>query len=80
MAFAIRSSGFAPRSEIPRKHTGEGADVSPPLQWEDPPAGTKGFALRSQPGLQPGLTKGACLKAIQGQVIATTECFGTYRR
>ena len=37
-------------------------------------------ALRSQPALAPGLTKPACLKAIQGQVIATAECVGTYRR
>jgi Raf kinase inhibitor-like YbhB/YbcL family protein len=153
MAFAIRSSAFAPGSEIPRKYTCEGADVSPPLEWEDPPAGTKGFALicddpdapagtwvhwviygippearklgdsvpatprlqdgslqgrndfgrmgyggpcpplgkahryffrlyalRSRPALEPGLTKDACLKAIQGQVIVATEYIGTYRR
>jgi Raf kinase inhibitor-like YbhB/YbcL family protein len=153
MAFAIRSPAFASGAMIPRKHTCEGADVSPPLAWEDPPAGTKGFALvcddpdapsgtwvhwviygippearklgegvpatsrladgslqgrndfgtvgyggpcpppgmahryffrlyalRSQPALAPGLTKGACRKAIQGLVIATAECVGTYIR
>lgn len=153
MAFTIRSSAFAPGTEIPRKHTCEGADVSPPLQWSEAPVGTKGFALicddpdapagtwvhwvvygippeatglaeavpasprlpdgslqgrndfgrvgyggpcpppgaphryffrlyalRSRPALEPGLTKAACLKAIQGQLIATAECMGTYRR
>jgi Raf kinase inhibitor-like YbhB/YbcL family protein len=30
---------------IPAKYTREGADVSPPLAWSDPPAGTKSFAL-----------------------------------
>jgi Raf kinase inhibitor-like YbhB/YbcL family protein len=30
---------------MPKKYTGEGKDVSPPLEWSDPPAGTQTLAL-----------------------------------
>ncbi|HEX5036161.1 MAG TPA: YbhB/YbcL family Raf kinase inhibitor-like protein [bacterium] len=30
---------------IPKKHTCDGEDLSPPLDWEGAPAGTKAFAL-----------------------------------
>jgi len=45
MAFKLRSPAFGPGGEIPSKYTGDGADVSPPLRWTDPPEGTKSFAL-----------------------------------
>jgi hypothetical protein len=45
MAFALRSSAFEAAAEIPSRHTCEGEDVSPPLTWSDPPAGTRSFAL-----------------------------------
>ena len=45
MAFEIKSSAFAPGQPIPKRYTCEGADVSVPLRWDDPPAGTKSFAL-----------------------------------
>jgi len=45
MAFTLRSSAFPDGAEIPRRHTCEGEDVSPPLAWSDPPAGTRSFAL-----------------------------------
>jgi Raf kinase inhibitor-like YbhB/YbcL family protein len=45
MAFTLHSSAFAPGAEIPRRHTCEGEDVSPPLAWSNPPAGTQSFAL-----------------------------------
>lgn len=41
----LTSAAFAAQQPIPAKYTGEGADVSPPLQWNGAPAGTKGFAL-----------------------------------
>lgn len=41
----IRSTAFDGHGAIPRKHTGEGANVSPALEWTDPPAGTKSFAV-----------------------------------
>ncbi|GIX49181.1 MAG: UPF0098 protein [Candidatus Tectimicrobiota bacterium] len=45
MAFSLQSSAFAPGATIPKKYTCDGPDVSPPLRWSDPPAGTKSFAL-----------------------------------
>ena len=45
MAFVLKSPAFAEGSPIPRRYTCEGEDLSPPLEWEDPPAGTRAFAL-----------------------------------
>lgn len=45
MAMEIKSSAFQNGADIPRKYTCDGSDVSPPLTWENPPSGTKGFAL-----------------------------------
>jgi len=45
MAFELRSPAFLPSREIPVKYTCDGADLSPPLQWSDPPQNTKSFAL-----------------------------------
>ena len=41
----LESPAFKPNDDIPRVHTCEGDDVSPPLAWRDEPAGTKSFAL-----------------------------------
>lgn len=41
----LTSTAFSDGEPIPRRHTGEGADVSPPLAWQDVPAGTRAFAL-----------------------------------
>lgn len=45
MGFTLRSSAFKPNGEIPKVHTGDGKDLSPPLAWSDAPEGTKDFAL-----------------------------------
>ena len=45
MTFAMTSPAFKHSERIPKQHTGEGADLSPPLEWAEPPAGTKAFAL-----------------------------------
>src|SRR5918997_1244252 len=45
MEFVLLSEAFDHNTEIPRKYTGEGDDVSPALFWENPPAGTQAFAL-----------------------------------
>ncbi len=45
MTFQIRSSAFESGQAIPKKHSGDGADVSPPLAWSSPPAGTAELAL-----------------------------------
>ena len=41
----LTSTAFQPGGSIPRQHTCEGDDVSPPLAWSDIPEGTKSFAL-----------------------------------
>ena len=45
MAFTLSSPAFADGTAIPVEHTCDGADVSPPLTWSDPPGGTRAFAL-----------------------------------
>jgi hypothetical protein len=45
MPFELTSGAFKPDAKIPRKYTGEGEDVSPPLAWQGVPDGTKEFAL-----------------------------------
>src|SRR5262245_53631864 len=45
MAFDLKSAAFAQGGDIPKKHTCDGADVSPPLEWTSPPSGTKALAL-----------------------------------
>jgi len=41
----LKSSAFQPNGTIPRKHTGEGDDVSPPLSWSNLPDGSRALAL-----------------------------------
>ena len=41
----LTSPAFHDGARIPSRHSSEGADVSPPLRWSDPPAATKSFAL-----------------------------------
>lgn len=45
MSLVIESSAFAEGGEIPREHTCEGRDVSPPLRWHGVPAGARSLAL-----------------------------------
>ena len=41
----LSSPSFENHQPIPVKHTGEGADTSPGLEWEGAPSSTKSFAL-----------------------------------
>ena len=41
----LTSLNFENQSEIPKKYTCDGEDISPALQWTDVPEGTKSFAL-----------------------------------
>lgn len=45
MAIQITSTAFAEGQPIPKKYTGEGADVSPPLSWTGLPERTKELVL-----------------------------------
>ncbi len=43
--FTLGSPAFAPGGAIPRRHTPQGADRPPALQWRGAPATTRAFAL-----------------------------------
>jgi Raf kinase inhibitor-like YbhB/YbcL family protein len=45
MTIQISSGAFESLRPIPKKHTGEGPDVSPPLAWSGLPPGAKELAL-----------------------------------
>jgi Raf kinase inhibitor-like YbhB/YbcL family protein len=45
MTMRLTSPAFADGAEIPREHTADGRDVSPPLAWSGAPAGTRSLAL-----------------------------------
>ncbi|MBB5469217.1 hypothetical protein HDG32_005364 [Paraburkholderia sp. CI2] len=45
MAFTLTSHAFHEGSEIPRRYTCTGADVSPPLSWSGVPANAKSLVL-----------------------------------
>jgi hypothetical protein len=43
--FVLTSRAFQYGQPIPKKYTGDGEDISPPLRWDGVPEGTKEFAL-----------------------------------
>src|SRR5689334_19842047 len=45
MAFELKSIVVRKDEIIAKKYTGDGANVSVPIKWTDPPVGTKSFAL-----------------------------------
>jgi len=45
MTIELTSTAFRQGETIPREYTGDGRNVSPPIQWGDTPAHTKSFAL-----------------------------------
>ena len=45
MSIELTSPAFQSGGTIPTQYTGDGADLSPPLQWSEPPQGTRSFAL-----------------------------------
>lgn len=45
MSMSIMSSAFMHGREIPQRHTCDGVNTSPPLQWIGMPSGTKSMAL-----------------------------------
>lgn len=41
----LRSPAFSNNEVLPRKYSCDGSNISPPLEWEDAPEGTRSFAL-----------------------------------
>ena len=44
-SFMMNSAAFTDGATIPTEFTCDGADQSPPLEWSEPPDGTRSFAL-----------------------------------
>jgi Raf kinase inhibitor-like YbhB/YbcL family protein len=45
MTFQLTSSAFGDGEPIPVRYSADGENLSPPLQWSDPPEGTRTFSL-----------------------------------
>ena len=45
MSIQLKSPDFSSGGNIPKQFTCEGADISPALEWNAPPAATQSFAL-----------------------------------
>ncbi len=45
MTLEVTSSAFTQGNPIPARYSCKGEDISPPLTWSDPPAGTQSFVL-----------------------------------
>ena len=45
MTMQLRSSAFLDGATIPRRHTCDGEDLSPPLEWSGHPAQARSFAV-----------------------------------
>lgn len=52
----MSSTAFSDGSPIPLRYTCDGDDISPPLQWNDAPPGTRGFVLLCDDPDAPGGT------------------------
>ena len=45
MSIKLTSTAFQAGANIPKEHTGDGVDQSPPLRWSEPPKETQSLAL-----------------------------------
>jgi Raf kinase inhibitor-like YbhB/YbcL family protein len=51
---SVESDAFSNGGTIPKRHTADGEDVSPPLSWSGAPAGTRSFAVLCEDVDDPG--------------------------
>ena len=56
LSLEVTSTAFANGEPIPIKYTCDGEDLSPPLQWGEPPEGTQSFVLIADDPDAPGGT------------------------
>lgn len=45
MAFTLTTSAWHANAFVPKQYTCDGSNISPPLSWNNSPAGTKSFVL-----------------------------------
>lgn len=67
----LRSKAFKEGQSIPRKHTYDGPDLSPPLEWSDVPQGTNAFALLVE---DPDAAAGSWVHWLLYDLPAETRC------
>jgi phosphatidylethanolamine-binding protein (PEBP) family uncharacterized protein len=68
MNLQLTSIAFENGQPIPKRHTGDGEDISPSLAWSDPPKETKTFALICDDPDAPG------------HILAEAQLMGKYQR
>ena len=56
MPFELTSTAFGSEETIPRRYSCDGEDISPALQWSNPPQDTQSFALICDDPDAPGST------------------------
>jgi hypothetical protein len=56
MTFRLTSTAFSDGQRIPKRHSCEGEDLSPPLAWSGAPPATRGFLLLCDDPDAPGGT------------------------
>ena len=56
LAMELKSSAFQDNQDIPKMYTCDGADLSPPLAWNNPPNRSRAFALIADDPDAPGGT------------------------
>jgi phosphatidylethanolamine-binding protein (PEBP) family uncharacterized protein len=77
----LTSTAFEDGQPIPRQYTCDGADRIPAPSWDEPPAGTRSFALVVDTlGLGAGAGVADVEAAAGKQALATGELIGTYER
>jgi Raf kinase inhibitor-like YbhB/YbcL family protein len=89
----VSSPAFGHHEPIPKRHSGDGEDVAPALEWSGVPDGTKAFAVVVDDpdaplvngfthwvryGIPGGLDRRALVDRIEDHVIEQARLVGTY--
>jgi phosphatidylethanolamine-binding protein (PEBP) family uncharacterized protein len=90
MAFRLTSPAFDNATAIPQRHTCSDEDLSPPLEWDEPPPGTRSLAFLCDDPDAPGGTFGHWAifdipperrRLTEGlRPVATAELVGLFQR
>jgi len=74
MAFTLRSQAFQHKGIIPVRYTCKGENISPQLEWTDPPDGTESYTLiMDDPDAPAGTWVHWVLYRISGTIMSIPE-------